>query len=123
MIYYFFNLINGKLAKEISQSIINFCIENKINEKQIVAVGCDGTNANVGIAGGAIRLLKVAVNMPLQWIVCQLHDNELPLRHIIKEIDGVSTGPDSFTGPIGRQLKTVTELPLVTFKAIQIELP
>ena len=41
---------------------------------------------------------------PLQWIVCLLHENELPFRHLFEKIDGKTTGPDSYSGPIGKQI-------------------
>ena len=40
----------------------------------------------------------------LQWDICLLHLNELPLRHIFMKIDGTIKGPDKFSGAIGSQL-------------------
>ena len=48
-----------------------------------------------------------------------LHLNELPLRHVFQNLDGVTSGPDSFSGPIGRQLNgAVPEWKVVKFKSI-----
>ena len=41
-----------------------------------------------------------------------LHVNELPLRHLIIDIDGPTTSSDGFTGPIGKLLKNIHDLPL-----------
>ena len=41
---------------------------------------------------------------PVQWLVCLLHANELPLRHLIEKLDGGTTGPNVFSGPIGSSL-------------------
>ena len=41
---------------------------------------------------------------PLQWEICMLHCNELHLSHIFTTIDGTTTSPSSFSGPIGRSL-------------------
>jgi len=38
----------------------------------------------------------------LQLIVCLLHHCELPFRHLFVKLDGTTTGPDSFSGPIGK---------------------
>ena len=48
-----------------------------------------------------------------------LHLNELPLRHVFQNLDGRTSGPDSFSGPIGRQLNdAVSEWKVVKFKSI-----
>ena len=39
---------------------------------------------------------------PVHWFICQLHGNELNLRSLVTTLDGTTTGPRSFTGPIGR---------------------
>ncbi|KAI9552227.1 hypothetical protein GHT06_022581 [Daphnia sinensis] len=62
----------------------------------------DGTAVNTGCANGAIRLLELHLNRPLQRAICQLHLNELPFRHIFKELDGKTTGPSSYFGCIVR---------------------
>jgi hypothetical protein len=44
------------------------------------------------------------LGVSLQWDICILHLNELPLRHIFMKIDGTTKGPDKFSGAIGSQL-------------------
>lgn len=48
---------------------------------------------------------------------------ELPLRHLFEFIDGSTSGPRSYSGPIGKVLKACAELPLVSFRTIQHDLP
>lgn len=75
------------------------------NTEELVAVGYDGTVVNTGHKGGVLRLLEQQPNRPLQWFVCQLHCNELLLRHFIEHIDGgKTTGPNTVCGPIGKLL-------------------
>ena len=69
-----------------------------------MAIGCDGTNVNTGAHRGVIRLLEQRLGRPLQWFVCLLHANELPLRHLLIKLDGVTSGPKLFSGPIGSLL-------------------
>ncbi|KAK4873982.1 hypothetical protein RN001_013342 [Aquatica leii] len=45
-----------------------------------------------------------------------LHANELLLRHLFHHVDGDTSGPREFTGPIGKQLKKCDKLPVVQFK-------
>ena len=48
-----------------------------------------------------------------------LHLNELPLTHVFQNLDGITSGPYSFSGPIGRQLNgAVSEWKVVKFKSI-----
>lgn len=63
------------------------------------------------------------LNKPLQWFICQLHCNELPLRHLLLHLDGKTTGPQCFSGTIGSQLQTCETMPIVEFTAISTILP
>ena len=57
-----------------------------------------------GKSKGFIASLETVIGRPLQWVICLLHLNELPLRYVFQNFDGITPGPDSFSGPIGRQL-------------------
>ena len=55
----------------------------------------------------------------VHWSICLLHFNELPLRHLFEAFDGVTTGPRSFSGPIGKQIQSKIHLnPVVAFEAV-----
>ena len=61
----------------------------------------------------------MALKRPLQWLICQLHLNELPFREVFKHLDGRTSGPTAFTGPIGRLLKEdVVARPITDFKSV-----
>ena len=85
---------------------------------RIKVVGCDGCNVNTGHKGGVIALLEAKVQRALQWSVCLLHMNELPLRSLVKKLDGVTTGPRGFIGSLGRQLSLADSMPVVEFVPI-----
>lgn len=98
-------------------------IMSVINDTQstgtICAVVCDSTNVNTGEHNGVIRQLEVGLNRPLQWLICMLHLNELPLRHVFSSIDGKTSGPTGFKGPIGSLLNfDPCSSPIVPFEAI-----
>ena len=57
-----------------------------------------------GKYNGCNRHLEELVHRPLQWIVCLLHTNKLPLRHVFAIFDGFTSGPNTFTSPIGKRL-------------------
>lgn len=93
-------------------------IEEMELEEKIMAVGADSTAVNTGHKSGAIHLLECKLHRPLQWIVCCLHLNELPLRHLCKELIGSTEGPNQWRGPIGSALLNCETLPKVQFNMI-----
>ena len=100
--------------------MITFLSQKIISTHEIIAIGCDGTAVNTGKKNGVITKLKNNFQRPLQWIICLLHANELPLRHLIEEIDG-KTGLKSFQGPIGRLLSSCHEQEIVEYESIPAE--
>ena len=79
----------------------------------------DSTNINTGYMHGAIRYLEMFLGRPCQWDICLLHTNKLPLRYVFVTLDGRTTSPDKFGGPIGSLLNgNVSEWEVVKFKAI-----
>lgn len=109
--------VTSKAAATIRDALADFADEKEIEQK-INAIGSDGEPTNTGPEGGVIRLLELEWNKSLQWNICMLHMNELPLRALIKSLDGTTTGPRSFSGPIGNRLKNSEQLPIVQFEKI-----
>jgi hypothetical protein len=109
-------------AMEIKRSIVEYFSANNISVDKFVAIGCDGTNVNTGRNKGVIRLMEEELGKPLQWLVCQLHGNELPLRHLFEHLDCSTTGPRAFSGAIGKALSTCQHMPVVAFKKIGADL-
>ena len=110
-------------SSSILQAIATFVQKNNTDIENLMAVGCDGTAVNTGKAGGVIRLLEEHVSRPLQYFVCLLHENELPLRHLFQHLDGKTTGPRSFTGPIGSLLQKCERMPRVSYEPIPCDFP
>ena len=110
-------------AKDIADGLFAFCEEKQIDVTRIDSFGCDGTNVNVGWKSGILRRLEKKLKRPLHWIICQLDSNELPLRHLLIQLDGKTSGPRQFTGPIGRLLYETNfeNLPIVDFQPIPAE--
>jgi hypothetical protein len=110
-------------AIDISNKIIS-CLENsEVDFKELKVIGSDGTNVNTGWKGGVIRLIEIRLGKPLQWSVCLLHFNELPLRALLKTLDGQTRGPYTFAGPIGSLLHDCEKAAVVDFEAIETDLP
>ena len=86
-------------------------------EATLKVAGVDGCNVNVGNKEGALVYLEKLLGKPLQWFICMLHGIELPLRALIKKLDGGTSGPSSLKGPIGSTLEEdLTELEVVAFQ-------
>ena len=86
----------------------------------LVAIGCDGTNVNTGMKNGVIKRIEDALGRPVHWFVCMLHSNELPLRHLFNSLNGKTSGPRSFTGPIGKELQKCETKAVVSFTPIEV---
>lgn len=87
-------------------------------DADFIAMGCDGTYVNTGNQKGAIQLYEEHLGHSVQWLICQVHFIELPLRALFIAIDGPTTGDKAFSGVIGKALPTVVTLPIVKFKQI-----
>ena len=114
-------VVSSGTSHAIASGITDFLNHKNINTSELQAVGCDGTAVNTGRKNGVISLLEQQLGRPLQWFVCQLHGNELPLRHLITKLDGPTTGPRGFSGTIGKQLSNCENLPIIDFEPIQAE--
>lgn len=110
-------------AKTIAHKLFAYFVAKSIDLACIVAIGCDGTAVNTGAKAGIIRLLEGKLHRPLQWFVCQLHANELSLRHLFEYLDGTTTGPRSFSGQLGKLLQNCEHLPVIEFQAVECNLP
>ena len=102
---------NIPAAKQIALKIFDWLQENNC-EHCLFAIGCDSTNVNTGYKGGSIFHLERLIGRKLTWIICMLHTNELPLRHLIQLIDGKTTSDTGFSGPLGKILAKVLTLPI-----------
>ena len=71
---------NGK-GRVIANAIYQYLKKNSLEDK-IYLIGTDGTAAMTGPYNGLKRSLEEQLSKPLQWSVCLLHLNKLPLRHV-----------------------------------------
>ena len=45
----------------------------------------------------------------LIWLICALHKNELPLKHLMIELDGQTTSNNKFSGPVEKIVDKVAK--------------
>ncbi|CAH0560405.1 unnamed protein product [Brassicogethes aeneus] len=110
-------------AIDMANGILSYITEKGISLTNLKVIGCDGTNLNTGWKGGVIRIIEERLQRPLQWAICLLHANELPLRHLLQKMDGHTKGPYNYSGPIGTLLNDCEKAPIVKFIAINNDLP
>ncbi|GBN80104.1 hypothetical protein AVEN_88131-1 [Araneus ventricosus] len=58
--------------------------------------------------------MELILNRSLQWFVCQLHANELPLHFFFAYVDKIPTGHRSLTGEIRKSLAGCKKLSVVS---------
>ncbi|GBM35995.1 hypothetical protein AVEN_78091-1 [Araneus ventricosus] len=63
--------------------------------------------------------MELILKRPLQWLLCQLHANELPLRHLFAHVDRTTTASRSLTGEIRKSLARCQKLPVVSSTSIE----
>ena len=103
-----------KIATSVYSIIKDIALEQKLK-----VVGSDGTALMTGKSKGFIASLETLIGRPLQWVICLLHLNDFPLIHVFQNLDGVTSGPHSFSGPIGKQLNdAASEWKVVKSKSI-----
>ena len=56
-----------------------------------------------------MRYLEVKLQKKLVWLVCMLHTNELPLRHLVIHLDGPTQSNNQFSGNVGKSIVHATE--------------
>lgn len=117
----------NKPAKMIAIGVHNWMVENGV-DKTVLVLGGDSTNEMSGKSGGSLTWVEKLLGRKTFWVICVLHTNELPLRHLITSLDGKTSSKDGFSGPIGKLLSHVNTMPRKSFEAIPgteelIELP
>ncbi|ESO12359.1 hypothetical protein HELRODRAFT_158868 [Helobdella robusta] len=74
------------------------------------------------------KATDVSLGRNLVWLVCDLHTNELPLRHLVQKLNGQTLSNNRWSGPIGKMLDDAIDLEInpnfirITFGPPLIEL-
>lgn len=79
-------------------------LEDYNSSESLQAIVMDNTPLNTGFQGGLCACLEKKLERKLHLIGCFLHINELPLRHLIRNLDGKTKSGNKFSGDIGMQL-------------------
>ena len=87
---------NGK-GRTIAQNLFDSTRGTEL-EDRLAIIGTDGTACITGKYNGCIRHVEELLHRPLQWIVCLLHTNELPLIYVFATLDSSTSVPQYIYG-------------------------
>ena len=99
----------GGTGAEIAESVVSYLVEQGVADSWRI-IGGDSTAVNTGIDRGCFYLIESKLGRRLFRVVCCLHLNELPWRHVFVDIDGPTDSKNTFKGVIGKLLPKVGEL-------------
>ena len=95
---------DGERGQYLADGLLGWLTEcSQLNNCEVI--GADSTAVNTGLKNGAIHLTEVGLGRKVVWDICLLHINELPLRHLIEDIDGPTSSYHTFSGPIGKYIE------------------
>ena len=75
-----------KGAELEAKLILDFLSENGM-ENDLEILGCDSTRVNSGRTNGVMKRIENSLDRNLMRVLCALHTNELPLRHLFEAVD------------------------------------
>ena len=99
-----------KPALKVAEALFEILQKHNSTES-IMILGGDSCKTNTGHKGGSHAHLEKLLGRRLFWAICQLHTNELPLRHLIAQLDGPTSSDTGFTGPVCSLLPKVNAMP------------
>ena len=80
----------------------------------------DNTSVNTGWKNCLVVKLEKKLGRNLYTVGCALHQNELPFRSLFENLDDATTGPQNFSGSLGKQCKTnCHNQPTAQFKPVE----
>ena len=96
-------------------------VVNLIYDLTVTHLAGDSTNSNTGWKKGVIACLEKKLGRKVNWQICQLHSNELELRHLVEKLDGKTDSKTGWSGPVAKLLAKVKDMrPNYTFKKIEV---
>ena len=111
---------NPKPAAIVARMMYNWMRIHGV-DKSVLFLAGDSTNSNTGWKNGIMAWLERFLGRKVSWLVCQLHTNELGLRHLFQELDGKTDSKTGWSGEIGKLLKTVSDMEVNSdYKAINL---
>ena len=99
----------GGTGAEIGKAVADYLTEHGVVDYWKI-IGGDSTAVNTAVERGCFVLIEHTLGRRLFRVVCTLHLNELPWRHVFTDIDGPTDSKNTFKGVIGKLLPKVEDL-------------
>ena len=99
-----------KPAKQCALALVNWLRPLGI-DKTLDLIGSDTTPEMSGHKGGTLTHVEILIGRRLFRVMCCLHINELPCKHLVTKLDGSTLSGDSWSGPVARLFGIVECLP------------
>ena len=99
----------AKPAKQQAQSLYDWLVEHGVGQT-LAVIGEDATASMSGHKGGMLAHLENMPGRPCFAVMCCLYINELPLRHLVAELNGPTSSAKGWTGPVGKTLSQVNSM-------------
>ena len=112
---------DGTRGNCVCDRSVNLCRPGLVTSSKMDAdirvLGCDDASVNTERHAGICRLFELWKRQLVHWYIHnQLHENELNLREAYVKLDGITTGPKLFSGPISKMVVGAVETsPVVDF--------
>ena len=90
----------AKPAKQAATALHSWLVSQGVDE-HLECIGCDTTSEMSGHKGGIVTLTEELLGRRVFRVLCWLHLNELPLRHLMEALDGGTNSKDGWKGEIG----------------------
>ena len=83
----YFTSVTGRSCS-ILEDIVKSPKDGRVSMNSLIAIRCDGTNVNTGINGVLIIMMEHYLRDHFTGsLICMLHANEMPLRHLAASLD------------------------------------
>ena len=106
-------------GKGLAASLISFTESKRIKLDSPLTQFTDGCSKMGGYKGGAQACLEEELGEATQRVFCLNHSIQRPVAKLFEHYDGKTTGPDSWSGEIGKVIITeVSQLPVVAFEPV-----
>lgn len=102
---------NGS-SKEVRKAMTDFLCKEGYSLENLVSISCDGAIVNTGYKSGVNASLEQFIQRPLQWNICLLHFNELPLKHLLIQTFGKTRGPRVWSDTFGADICNAEKFPV-----------
>ncbi|GBM69452.1 hypothetical protein AVEN_140893-1 [Araneus ventricosus] len=107
----------SRTGSDTTKCILKYLEDNDVDVNELESMVLKVQQQTHNGKNGVIQNIELKIQRPLQWFICLLHFNELPVNHLNEYLDREATGLASFSGKIGKHLTNCEKLPIINYRA------